>query len=279
MKKSVKILIVVLCLIIVGLVTFIVVDRVINTKKEDSINNKSNNVIVAENNNNEIESNNTTSTNDVKNEEKTSNSSGTESNANINKDEVANKAIREALKDKNWIINNILPVMLDGSSGNEEWYNSYNFTFEKIDSSDIPTYIIQAEDGYSLAVIVSYRNGKVMVSEKYIEASAPGDENEQVTIDLKNGIARELPDSYDTQYNIYKINNGEFEPILNWDFGELVNGIETRNYFYEGKKIDAEDYSTIVEEYSTKVEEYNKKYNFDGINKKLTEENIDKYVK
>lgn len=34
MKKSVKILIIVLCLIIVGLVTFIVVDKVINKKEE-----------------------------------------------------------------------------------------------------------------------------------------------------------------------------------------------------------------------------------------------------
>lgn len=75
MKKGVKILIVVLCLIIVGLITFIVVDKVLNTKKEDKINNESNNVIVAENNINNVDANNTTLTNEVNNQNQTINSS------------------------------------------------------------------------------------------------------------------------------------------------------------------------------------------------------------
>ena len=52
MKKNVKILVVVLCLIIVGLVTFIIVDKVTNTKKEEKSNNEDNNVVIAENDNN-----------------------------------------------------------------------------------------------------------------------------------------------------------------------------------------------------------------------------------
>lgn len=59
MKKSVKILIVVLCLIIVGLVTFIVVDKVININKKEETKVEENNAIAAENNINNAEVNNT----------------------------------------------------------------------------------------------------------------------------------------------------------------------------------------------------------------------------
>lgn len=47
-KKSVKILIGVLCLIIVGLVTFIVVDKFKSSKHEE------NNTVIAEDNNNNL---------------------------------------------------------------------------------------------------------------------------------------------------------------------------------------------------------------------------------
>ena len=62
MKKSVKILIVVLCLIIVGLVTFIVVDKLIN-KKVETQNNDESNVVNAISNSND--DNNTTSVNET----------------------------------------------------------------------------------------------------------------------------------------------------------------------------------------------------------------------
>lgn len=267
MKKSVKILIGVLCLVIVGLVIFIVVDKIINRKDKTPTMN-----IVAAENNTDKEDRTTPSENKTSDKSDKNEISNTTNNiTSTDETKIANAAIRKALKEKDWIINNIIPVMFEQSTQNEALYNEHTFSFEKIENDDVPTYIVQAKAGYSLAVLISYKNGKVTVSQKCIVASAPGDEDEQVTINVKNGIARELPDSYDTQYNIYKINNGEFEPILNWDFGEFINGQEIRNYFYEGKKITGE-------EYTTRIEEYNNKYSYSEINKKLTDENIDKYV-
>ena len=76
----------------------------------------------------------------------------------------------------------------------------------------------------------------------------------------------------EAQAKLEKIKNGEFEPVLNWEAGAVENGVETRNYYYEGKKIESE-------EYDKKVDEYTKKYNFKEVSKKITNENVDKYVK
>ena len=278
MKKSVKILIVVLCLIIVGLVTFIVVDKVINTKKEESINNKSNNVIVAENNNNEIESNNITSTNDVKNEEKTTNSSGTQSNANTNKVEVANKAIREALKDEKWITENIISeeyASIYERMYGSNWYDteSKSLVFAKLSSKEnTPLYIVgesmslREEDFY----LVSYKN------EKVISELVPCPEYGFCEFDLNNRVVRAARDNDGIAY-YRKIENGEFidiaeisveEVIVDDGNGNITNIIDRTEYKINNEIVSKEEFSA-----------FENKYNFVSIETKLTEENIDKYVK
>jgi hypothetical protein len=69
MKKGVKILIIVLCLIIVGLVTFIVVDKVVNTTNETG--NQSSDNVVTNSTNNTIKSTNTQSSNTTTKNEST----------------------------------------------------------------------------------------------------------------------------------------------------------------------------------------------------------------
>ena len=182
----------------------------------------------------------------------------------------ANEAIKKALKDESWIKKNIIPVMFEQNDNVEELYNKHTFYFEKIENTEIPTYIVEAKDSYILEVLVSYKDSKVTVSKKYIEVSAI--ENASANVDVQNKLVTELPDSYDTKEKIYTIKNGEFEPVLNWEAGAVENGVETRNYYYEGKKIESE-------EYDKKVDEYTKKYNFKEVSKKITNENVDKYVK
>lgn len=277
MKKSVKILIVVLCLIIVGLVTFIVVDKVINTKKEDSINNKSNNAIVAENNNNEIESNNTTSTNDIKNEEKTTNSSGTQSNANTNKVEVANKAIREALKDEKWITENIISEDASAYEGiyGSNWYDtvSKSLVFAKLSSEEnTPLYIVHEPTSICNAgfYLVLYKN------EKVISEMVPCLEYGFCEFDLNNRVVRAARDNDGITY-YRKIENGEFidiaeisveDVIVDDGNGNITNIIDRTEYKINNEIVSKEEFSA-----------FENKYNFVSIETKLTDENIDKYVK
>lgn len=73
MKKSVKILVVVLCFIILVLITFIVIDKVMNNKDSDKTENAVN--IIEEDNNNSISNEVANSTNEIKksNKDKASN--------------------------------------------------------------------------------------------------------------------------------------------------------------------------------------------------------------
>ncbi len=64
MKKSVKILVVVLCFIILVLITFIVIDKVMNNKDSDKTENAVN--IIEEDNNNSISNEVANSTNVIK---------------------------------------------------------------------------------------------------------------------------------------------------------------------------------------------------------------------
>lgn len=87
MKKSVKILIGVLCLIIVGLVTFIVVDKFKNSKHEE------NNTVIAEDNNNNL----TNATNNIRQENQINIEQGDKATSNkikgISKDDFIIKGV------------------------------------------------------------------------------------------------------------------------------------------------------------------------------------------
>lgn len=189
---------------------------------------------------------------------------------------VANKeisSIKDAFEDKEWIKKNIISVMFWETSDEfkEELYNMHKFKFEKIGKGEEQTYIVQAESEYRILVLVSFKDGKIKVSKDSVEVACFEDLTKGV-VDIENGIVRGLPDTYDSQSTIYEIKDGEFVPVFEWKFGEIVNGMETRVYSYKGEKITSE-------EYSKKLKEYEEQYTFETINKDLTNENIDNYVK
>ena len=80
----------------------------------------------------------------------------------------ANEAIKKALKDESWIKKNIIPVMFEQNDNVEELYNKHTFYFEKIENTEIPTYIVEAKDSYILAVLVSYKDHMIL-KKKYIQ--------------------------------------------------------------------------------------------------------------
>ena len=96
MKKSVKILIGVLCLVIVGLVIFIVVDKIINRKDKTPTMN-----IVAAENNTDKEDRTTPSENKTSDKSDKNEISNTTNNiTSTDETKIANVAIRKALKEK-----------------------------------------------------------------------------------------------------------------------------------------------------------------------------------
>lgn len=87
MKKSTKILIIVLCLIIVGLITFIVVDKVINAKKESKSNNENNSIVIDEGDSSNKEYNDTT-------DEKANNALDEDNSSKTTKDKIDSSKIK-----------------------------------------------------------------------------------------------------------------------------------------------------------------------------------------
>ena len=224
MKKSVKILIVVLVLIILGLTGFIVWDKVINNKKGDknATNSSQNNVITNSNENvNTADSNNATQEN------------GDEA-------KIANEAIKKALKSRDWLEkHNLYYEIKDGS----KTYKSELYIIKIKDIGGIPTYLVKNHIMDSAHTsIVTYKNGEV-----YVSKIAAGSDYCDEFVDIENNLVKSVNVSVDIT-NIYIINNGEFEKIA---------------------------------EFETE-EESNAKYpkaNFKEITIKLTDENLDKYVK
>ena len=194
----------------------------------------------------------------------------------FDKNKKANESIRQALKDKEWIMSNLMPALNMNKEipVTEDDYNRSDLYFEKIDMGGAPVYII-SDKRYSgeVAVLVSYKEGKVKVSKLLFDATCLDDKG--ISVDLKKGIMKGQSEGMDAVECVYKVNNGEFEKVL--DYTEEYNGYggeynTKRHYFYNGKEIELDDYNK-------KIEEIDKDCNYSKITKKLTNENIDKYVK
>lgn len=178
-----------------------------------------------------------------------SNSQKSENNANTNENVVennsnndsdsknsdeANEAIKKALKDKNWLKTNV--------SADED----HTYYFMKLNNK--PEYIVRSQVmDSSIAVIVSYKDGKVKASKEHA-----GVDYCEVTVDSTNNIIKSENMSTGI-LTYYKISNGEIIELDSYETDE--NG-----------------------EYSADQKKYDK-YNFEEIKTKLTDSNIDKYVK
>lgn len=275
MKKNGKILIMILCLIILCLIIFIVVDKVMIKKSEEnklneenSISNRIDNSVNSENENNVAKSDNSQKQNNISSlngtYERPDESKNTDNTKNQNQIKIANEAIRKALKDKNWITKNI--VGTEWKSEDEEFwkriYDDAEFTFAKLNNDkNTPKYIVNL-DSYSF-ILITYEDEKVITSHSSVEGC-------QIQLDINNEIIIAYPDSYDSEAEFYGINNGNFYSILNWK--EKDNSPSERSYYYSGVECSYEEYKKFTKEYMDKC-------NFVSIETKLTDENIDKYIR
>lgn len=216
--------------------------------------------VVVEDDNNKVESNNKTSTNDVKKEEQTSNSNNNKNNVSVDKDKVANEAIKKALKDKKWIEENILN---EGDLENYSVISGQYLKFAKIHSIDEnPAYIVRYIMPYAgdKAVIVTYKDEQVIARE------IPGGDYVYIKADLNNNVFEVTPDS-EGPSKTYQFNNNNFAEIASYE-----NFLVQEEY----QDIYKINYEVVSKE---KYDDFMKNYNFVEINTELTSENIDKYVK
>lgn len=271
MKKSVKILIGVLCLLIVGLVIFIVVDKIINRKDKTPTMN-----IVAAENNTDKEDRTTPSENKTSDKSDKNEISNTTNNiTSTDETKIANAAIRKALKDKNWVREN---VMADVPSYEEYGGSEYDYNamfeseqyFAKITSiNGMPAYLVISEivsSASNTVTLVTYENGKVVCGTTQLEG-----EYSFVEADLNRNIVLIANDpTGDT--DIYKIEGKKYKPILQIECDDIDNdGYADYKYFNN-------DVECSKEEYVKYLEEYRNKCDLVEVTTKLTDENIDKYV-
>lgn len=180
---------------------------------------------------------------------------------------IANEAISRKLKDRAWLVTIFqdMYAYVEEHDGDEDYKPEYNFA--KLNTStNSPVYVIEYEGNI---ILVSYKNGAVITSSDMIHAYY------SLRIDLNKGIIR-VDALEDSNYGpaemkpyLYEIVDNNFKPILNYKIGP--DGI---NYVYYYKESECTE-----EEYSKYVSQYKQGYNFVSIETKLTDENIDKYVK
>ena len=252
MKKSVKILIVVLFLIIAGLVTFIVVDKSILTKRDEKSINEENNTIIAENSNK-------SEGNIILKEDNNNNSAGSNTNT-IKKSETdeANEAIRKALKDETWIENNII-----SDEDKEQGIQAKNLARETICfaklKSNTPMYIITCgvnwDQGKELSLI-TYENENVIVRHLLNK------EYSSYEVDLNKNIIAVIPSVAGGSYYEIKDNKAVM-------FADIEGEVDyDEKYYYKNEECTKGEFEKKIN-----------MYDFKEITTKLTKENVYKYVK
>lgn len=261
MKKSSKIILTIVIILIIAAVVGGVLLLFSNLKKSNNKINELQNQIVdlKEGNkiNNEENSNKSIESNNAKNEEQTSNSNNTE---NKNSSDIANEAIREALKERRFLAkNNIDP---DSEAKFVKIAdNSYliHVEYEPDESGSKSTYFF-----------VTYKNGQVTLKKQFVHKYVY-----DVSIDFDNLIIKaEIAYKGFVKDIFGKVNNGEYSQISDIE--------KPANEEYENTvKYTINENEVSKAEYETESNKYNK-YNFVSFESKaveLNDANIDKYVK
>ena len=242
MKKSVKVLIVVLVLIIIGLAGFIVWDKVINIKKDDekTANSTQNNAVTNSNENvNSVNNTNATQKND-------------------DETKIANEAIKKALKDKKWLEDNIYPgYYFEDNTAFKKLMEVYFTKIKSIDGK--PAYLVDVTETGAAShyvYLITYKDGKVYTSKpvrgEYSIATADVNRNIVAIENDPTGIT-----------SVYNIENNEFVKFASAD---LNYNDDTLYYYVNNENVSYGRYKTYIE-------------NCVEMSTKLTDENIDKYVK
>ncbi|MBP3708227.1 MAG: hypothetical protein J6J36_06445 [Clostridia bacterium] len=246
MKKSGKILVFILCLVIIALVTFIVVDKFAIEKNNNNTNTESNNAMIKDS------VDNGTKNEIVKNNEKTKNEIVGDETEN-NKTKIANEEIKKVLKDESWLKENV-----KFNNGKEE-----ELTFAKMKNiNGNPAYLIIAYDEASYnnnVVLVTYENGKIVVCKQYMEMGAG-----EVSVDLNKSIVCYTSDA-EGEVEYYNIDNNKFVKFANTGYNADDGNIY---YYVGGENVSYGRYNTLTED-----------INAVKIETKLSNENIEKFVK
>lgn len=277
MNKRSKILIGVLCLIIVGLVTFIIVNEIASNKKDDVA------IIESETNNKNIEKEisndilneaegkeNTTEKNEISNNEeqddKTTNNS-TSSTTTM----TAVEAIKKALKDDDWVKQN---VMMKTDFGGSDLNYEQELSFIALKNNNLVIVEADSWDGHSSQIfLVGYKNGEV----KSLALTENPAHNGHVvySVDANNMVLFQgyvHMGCYDNKY--YKISSMNFEEI------EDIYSEEEWDNGYTGKIIyEINNVETSEDEYKKAITEYGNKYSCVAVGTELTDANVDKYIK
>ena len=181
------------------------------------------------------------------------------------------KRIRNALKDKKWVKNNI--KMKETVFGTEIM-GKQTLYFGKLKNKELVAIEAVSEENYSVQMfLVGYKNGKVVASSStegpmhYFHGGP--------YIDLNSGIAGIGSLHMGYEYNKYfKVSNVKFKVL---DEFQNNAGAMSDDTFYEinGKKVSKKKYNSSIKKYS--------KYNFSSLQikggHKLKSKNIDKYVR
>ncbi|MBO5349192.1 MAG: hypothetical protein J6A89_05175 [Clostridia bacterium] len=278
MKQSVKILIIVLSLIIVGLVTFIITDAIIENSRKDSdetvvIRNES------EYNSSKPEKNVTANTventtvekNEVSNTNKTAETSKTDT---TNNNSEAVEAIKTALKDDEWVKGNVMIKNNTFVDSEIEREQKLTFMVLKQDNKGLPMIAVYAKEGAASEVfIVRYENGKAVAN------SLKGFHSEHATLQID-------PNKYIANYSYGHMSYCE-EIYYNIQNGNVVE-LDSIGYVFTSSadtdEITIDKYYKITENTEISESEYNQikskydGYKFYSIDTNLTDANIDKYI-
>ena len=240
MKKTNKIILIIAIILIIVVLGVVVYFGIKNKQDSDKKIEVLENQIAELKNNNE--NNNKTANNDMNNENQISNSINKKQSENVQSDNYdnANKEIKKALMDENWLKGNDLDKEL--KDGSTTWKTS-RYIVKINDIGNMPAYLIKCNImDSSYTKLVTYKNGKV-----YISKTSAGSDYCDEFLDKENNIVKSVNQSVDLT-TIYKIENYEFKKL--------------------------EEYNTEKESF-----EKFKKDNFEEISIEMTNENIDKIVK
>ncbi|MBQ3409708.1 MAG: hypothetical protein IJH12_11000 [Clostridia bacterium] len=198
---------------------------------------------------------------------------------NDDETKIANDAIKKALKDDTWIKNNVFTKPMSESFSvyksmyGNDWYSyaKESMVLAKISTGNVPMYIVgvvnpaASEDYY----LVTYKDGNVIVNK------IPHSDYAFSTFDLYNNVVQSEAD-YGTEYYGFDNNDG-YMLIAETHYDEVQvddgNGNNTNTSLNVTYKINNEIVSADT------FKKFEEKYNFKKIETKLTDENIDKYVK
>ena len=249
MKKGVKILILCMALLIVGLITFIVVDKVINNKD------KNNDVANATTNKSNTVINETAETKDD-NKEKEDKKTTDKGN-----DEVA-KVIAEALKERRFMAKNGIDIESDAK-------------FIKVADNIYLIRVIDKSQDIAMTTdfVVRYEDGQAVFEKLEIEKH-PYD----LSVDIDHHIvkAERTMKGY-TSTKFYDLSNGKFELKLEFGAPYKEGDIDySDTYTIDGEEVSEETYKTRFN--STQYNSFNY-ITFEGNSRIFDDKIIDDYVK